>query len=347
MNLRIVLIVCFWMLSLLAWGDFAKVGVLVLDEKTDTPIGNVPVKGYFTIEENPWSLVKGGRLPNTDTSVTDSNGRCTLRGRTNCGRMGCWIEEPPSGYYCPRGGEGFEFTRRNLLGIWQPDNLVATIRLQRVEHPIPLFVKSIRDTTGHQDLFTQGGGTLRLDLLEGDWLPPVGRGKVADVEFKRLPRQSFGEWVGGGGVKGESYRDSMSVKFLGEGNGLVVLLPSPKLGLKIRTAPEDGYTPDYLCWKEVNKKLEWVRSYDVNRCFCFRIRTRRNEKGEIVEAYYGKIYRDIYFGYSQQPDVPVATVKMFYYLNPTSLDRNLEWDRQVNLCANPGGVSRYPSDRVP
>ena len=59
MNLRIVLIVCFCMLSLLAWGDFAKVGVLVLDEKNDAPIGNVPVKGYFTIEENPWFLVKG------------------------------------------------------------------------------------------------------------------------------------------------------------------------------------------------------------------------------------------------------------------------------------------------
>ncbi len=64
---------------------------------------------------------------------------------------------------------------------------MVTIRLQRVEHPIPLFVKSIRDKTGRKDLFAQGNGTICLDLLEGDWLPPVGHGRIADVEFKRCP----------------------------------------------------------------------------------------------------------------------------------------------------------------
>ncbi len=162
-----------------------------------------------------------------------------------------------------------------------------------------------------------------------------------------MPRQSFGEGVNGAGIKGESFRDSMSVKFLGEDNGLVELHPSPKLGLKIRSAPEKGYKPDYLCWHEVNRKLEWIKSYDGNRCFCFRIRTRCDEKGKIVEAYYGKIYHDIDFGYCQQPYIPVATVKMLYYLNPKPLDRNLEWDRKVNLCTKPGGVGRYPNDRAP
>ena len=34
---------------------------------------------------------------------------------------------------------------------------------------------------------------------------------------------------------------------------------------------------------------------DNDRCYTFRIRTRRNDKGELVEAYYGKIYGDFEF----------------------------------------------------
>ena len=39
--------------------------------------------------------------------------------------------------------------------------------------------------------------------------------------------------------------------------------------------------------------------------------------------------------------VPVAAPSFMYYLNPTSLDRNLEWDMKTNLCPNPGPLS-YP-----
>ncbi len=117
MNLKIVLIVCFCMLSLFVWGDVAKVGVRVLNEATDAPIANVPVKGYFTMEEDPWFAIKGRRLPNEDSSTTGMNGQCRLRGRTNCGRMGCWVECPPSDYYCPREGIACRFSHRNILGI--------------------------------------------------------------------------------------------------------------------------------------------------------------------------------------------------------------------------------------
>ena len=326
--------------------DLAKVGAFVVDDKTGAPLRNVPVVGYFSIKVNGWLAFKGGEPPNRDSVVTDVNGRCRLRGRTNCGDVGCWVEKPPFGYYAPRRGWGWTFQRKNLLGIWQPDNLVATIRLQRVERPIPLFIKRVTKAERGgftADIFPKGEDTLRYDLLMGDWLAPVGTGRVADVTFTRHPREDLGEGVNGADVRGPSYRDSMTVRFPGEGNGLVELHPPPSYRLRIRTAPEDGYRSEYLCWRGTNRKLEDDSNYDENRCFCFRIRTRRDDRGRIVGAYYGKIYGDITFVYQFRPEfVPVASVCMSYYLNPTPLDRNLEWDRKTNL-----GPDRVDYDLLP
>lgn len=339
--------VCFFTLLSMCQSDadIARFGVFVVDDKTGKALKNVSVMGVFDVN-NGWFAVKGSDGPNLDRAVTDVNGRCRLRGRTNCGNIGCWVEKPPSGFYpCPQGW-GRRFSEKNLLGTWQPDNLVATIRLQRVERPIPLFIKRVTKAERGgftADIFPKGEDTLRYDLLMGDWLAPVGTGRVADVTFTRHPREDLGEGVNGADVRGPSYRDSMTVRFPGEGNGIVELHPPPSYRLKIRTAPEDGYRSEYLCWKGRNKKLEHVGSYDENRCFCFRIRTRRDDRGRIVGAYYGKIYGDITFVYQFRPEfVPVASVCMSYYLNPTPLDRNLEWDRKTNL-----GPDRVDYDLLP
>lgn len=336
--------VCFFTLLSMCQSDadIARFGVFVVDDKTGKALKNVSVMGVFDVNGG-WFAVKGSDGPNFDRAVTDVNGRCRLRGRTNCGNVGCWVEKPPSGFYpCPQGW-GRRFSEKNLLGIWQPDNLVATIRLQRVERPIPLFIKRVTKVERGgftADIFPKGEDTLRYDLLMGDWLAPVGTGRVADVTFTRHPREDLGEGVNGADVRGPSYRDSMTVRFPGEGNGLVESNPPPNLRLRIRTAPEDGYRPEYLCWRGTNRKLEDDGNYDENRCFCFRIRTRRDDRGRIVEAYYGKIYGDIlmYTGYN----FIVCGVKFLYYLNPTPLDRNLEWDRKTNL-----GPDRVDYDLLP
>ena len=208
-----------------------------------------------------------------------------------------------------------------------------------MEHPIPLFVKACKLDV-KREIADVNGGRFALDLMAGDWLPPFGEGKVADIEFARLPHEDLGSGMNDSDVRGTSFRDSMAVRFPGEGNGLVESNPAPNLRLRIRTAPEDGYRPDYLCWTGRNRKLEYEGSYDENRCFCFRIQTRRDDRGRIVEAYYGKIYGDIlmYTGYN----FIVCGVKFLYYLNPTPLDRNLEWDRKTNL-----GPDRVDYDLLP
>lgn len=219
-----------------------------------------------------------------------------------------------------------------------------TIRLQRVENPIPLFVKQVgRQDSGSEWYRTfpgkEPGEKIAYDMLVGDWLPPVGTGAVADVVFERLPRQSFGEALTALGEKKEAYRETMSVTFPGADNGLVEIPVDRGHRLKIRRAPESGYVPRRETWYGRNKNWKVDRSYDANRCFCFRIRTKRNEKGEIVSAHYGKIYGDVFFALQTQPElVFVAVPSMRYYLNQTPMDRNLEWN-MVNLCKNPGRLS--------
>jgi len=319
-----------------ACADTAKLGVLVLDEVSGMPIEGARVRGGFTIRTG-WGSVKGSPLPNECFEITDKEGRCKVEGKTDCGEAGASVVGVPTGYYRPLLGEGVDFKRKNLFGVWQPDNIVVTLRVQRVENPIPLFVKKVGDygiNESDEDLFSQANGVLRFDLMKGDWLPPIGKGEVADIGFKRMPREDFGEFVGASGFKGRSFRDSMEVKFLGEDNGLVEMSCPSTARLKIRTAPEMGYARDYLCWAGDNKQLCHEESYNKNRCFCFRIRTRRDVNGKMVEAYYGKIYRDIEMLCGGNPFVPVASVRFTYYINPNNLDRNLEWNKQ-NLCADP------------
>ena len=315
--------------SLLPTPQTAKVTALVVDEISGEPIEGAMVSGVFEIECNPWERVKGSPSPNIDRKQTDKDGRCILTGKTNNGEVSCLLRGGIDSHYWVMQGGGYTFKSKNLFGVWQPENVVVTIKLQRVEHPIPLFVKSV---LGHdKEVFPKGKNELLFDCFEGDWLPPVGHGKVADIKFTRFPTRSLGMGENCG-LKAEAYRDSMAVEFLGKDNGIVEVKTSPSWCLKIRTAPEEGYVPSYLCWKGRNLKLEQETNYDENRCFCFRIRARRDENGRIVEAYYGKIYRDISFNFSTNPLVPVAAAHFFYYLNPTSLDRNLEWDRKTNLC---------------
>lgn len=322
------------------FADTAKLEVFVVDETTEQPLANAEVTGLFSMRYG-WSAVKGSPGSNVCEARTDSSGRCKLSGETNIGVVGCYVDKAPPGYYDHSGGGGYDFKRKDIFGVWQPDNLVVTVRVQRIENPIPLFVKRVgrKVPSGwSKDIFPKGSDILRFDIMKGDFLPPVGNGVVADVEFTRLPRQDFGEGVNEGGYKGNSYRDSMEVRFTGNDNGVVeVARPSSSARLKVRTAPESGFKPRYLCWLSRDKHLKYETHRDEERCLCFRIRTRRNERGEIVEGYYGKIYGDIFFCGEHKDGksyIPVASVGMLYYLNPSNLDRNLEWNNQ-NLCEDP------------
>ena len=342
---RISVVFLMGMVAIQSFGDLARIEALVVDADDGHPIPNIAVTASFG-NDNGWKAWTESAPINHDKQITDGHGRCSLSGKTNNGEVGCWVDAGQKGYYGARSGAGFRFTSKNLFGVWQPDNLVATIKLQRVEHPVALFVKQFNvggSDSVRVDLFAKGNGCLQLDMLKGEWLPPVGNGEHADVIFTRIPRKDLGTGTNARGITAAAYRDSMSVKFVGDDNGFVEVASLANSGLRIRSAPENGYRHVYVCWKERTKNLKLVSSFDAERNFAFRIRTKRDKNGRITSAYYGKIYGDICFKKLIGVDVEaVAAPSFLYYLNPTPLDRNLEWDMKNNLCPNPGMVGRQP-----
>ena len=332
--------------SVCAFADMAKVGVVVIDEKTQDPVEGATVKAWFQ-----WNI--GGRAWSeptpivTDTKITDKKGFCRLEGKTNVGEVGVEVQRIPGKYYSGA-GDGFEFKRKNLFSVWQPDNLVTTIRLQRVEHPIPLCVKRVelRDYERGVGGFDGTNSVLMFDLMKGDWLPPYGKGEVADMRIssklritdkerkfrystKKVEDVLFYELVNGitfGG--GEDFVHSFNA--------------DATAGIKLRTAEDvksaNATTRVRGMRKKIAENKNWHCEYFSDslpdRCYTFRIRTRRNDKGELVEGYYGKIYGD--FEFEGDDKKGLIGVKFLYYLNPKSLDRNLEWDMKTNLCPTAG-----------
>ena len=53
------------------------------------------------------------------------------------------------------------------------------------------------------------------------------------------------------------------------------------------------------------------------------------------------LYQDGHFPYFEGwQNAGYKEIKFLYYLNPKSLDRNLEWDMKNNLCTDPGCLVR-------
>ena len=309
--------------------------LLVVDADTMVPIQGVDVVGWFS-NNNGWKAWAESAPESLDSKTTDENGRCRLKGKTNTGKTGVNIHNPPSGYYPNSFCVRHTFTQKPLLPLlhWRPTDLVITAGLFKIERPIPLFVR--RTVLGNgQPISERVHGSFAYDLLKAAWLPPIGNGEHADMVFERLPRQMFGK-VSNPHVKARSYEDAIVVRFDGADNGFVEMSSIPNTKM-IRIAPESGYGKSYKFWHCVDNAYQHHDSRDPNRHFCFRIRTKKNEKGEITEAYYGKIYGDIGTVADKKN---LYGVIFIYYLNPRSNDRNLEWDMKHNLCPTPGDIGQ-------
>ena len=318
-------------------GGKAYLSVKVVDSESGDPIQGILVHGGFMNYARGWNA---SAKDNDDDRKTDSNGMCRLSGETEAGSS-CCIAWSNAGYY-DSGWYSYDYTERSYLrfGRWMPDNVVVTVRLDRIVKPIPLFVAASRSVPGNggESVFSGSGEVASYDMLENDWLPPWGNGSVADICFscKRtvLGREPY-RYPRSGVVTNEFFRCDVPVRFLGEDNGMIEEMPSEQAGIKLRVAPESGYGASRICQYSWVSRTEFRDNFDKNRCYYVRIRTERDEHGKIKKAFYGKIYGDFKLEGTKKG---VKGVSFLYYLNPTPLDRNLEWDRKNNLCPKPGDI---------
>lgn len=329
MKIKIAVILALFVVSSYA-GGIAHLGVKVVDSETGQPIPKIKVYGGFKNYSKGWGIAAKN---NSDEDVTDSDGFCRLSGRTEAGHSSC-IVRGNEGFY-DSGWYSFDYEKRSALkfGRWIPDDMIITVRLDRVINPIPLYVKNAKIQCGKTS-FAEPlplRESFSYDLLKGDWLPPYGKGKISDINFsiKRV-ELGFEPHEYPSGIKtNEFYRYDVKIGFNGLMNGMIEEVPTYKSMLKLRIAPIDGYEPARVCWRGRLSRTEYKNNYNPDRCYYIRIRTELDENGVIKKAYYGKIYGDFDL---RETKNALTNIKFLYYLNPTPNDRNLEWDMKTNLC---------------
>lgn len=308
-----------------AWTKVPAIGLMVRveDGQTGKPLAGVKVGCEF---ENPPTNWSEKREDECYLATTDANGICRFKGRSSNAEV-CCLLQPPG---CYKTEWQIPFAMPKEAGIPKPEFAITTIVVQRVEHPIPLFVKKVESID--PDGFGPGTNTVSFDMIKADWLPPRGTGEVADVRVTRMPRKSFGIVEPDDYRKGESYEDVLRIEFPGEGNGIQEVEPLEGCDLMVRRAPEDGYK---LSWEErkgKDRKLNRYSTESMTRCHCIRIRTQTDASGKVIAGYYGKIYGGFDFGGNLHEDANVAIdwFRYTYFLNLTPCERNLEFN-ETNL----------------
>lgn len=218
-------------------------------------------------------------------------------------------------------------------GEWQPWNPTIELLLRRILNPIPMCAKKLHMGTSRIPAF---GEALGYDLEKGDWLPPYGIGKNADIIF-RLDCV-YGERLDSGIL---AFDATMTLTFFNEDDGLLEY-PDPQPESEgsvfrlLRLAPEFGYVNQWsLRQYAKNEGMSYLRG-DENLNYYFRVRTKKDDDGKIISANYGKIRNAINFGVAAKN----PTLQLWYYFNPTSLDRNMEFDPKRNLFTDLGPMER-------
>lgn len=343
--MRIVILCVSILCGHILWAGRASFYVCVLDADTGLPIKGAKIEGAFLNYSRGWN--ESAKDNNVD-AWTDSNGYAKLSGNTEAGVGGYRILRTP-GYYNAEWTE-IEFREQSLLrlGAWIPSGIVSTTRLDRVVNPIPLWVKGVNGeyrarSQAYYELsikkrdFSVTNGVpvvkdekLSYDLVKGAWLPPHGDGETCDIQF--VFNENVLGWKEDKGYDGtfvmKLYRTTTAISMPGQGNGIVETPSRENAGIKLRIAPEAGYRNNLTRWHGWLGDGDGIQTDSKKgRCYAFRIRTEYDENGKIKSAYYGKIYDD--FDVSS-----LEGVRFLYYLNPTSNDRNLEWDMKNNLCPN-------------
>jgi len=299
----------------------AKLTVKVLDE-AGNPFPNANVNFVFTdVMTGKSQLIEG---------KTDTAGLFT--GEGNSGRtIGGSIQK--EGYY--RSGFPFKYFKEidEATHHWQPWNETYTTILRPIGKPEALCAKTVQTQI---PAFDQPCG---YDLEIGDWTAPYGKGLTKDLIFTLHQ-----EWRGNYDydVQGElTFKNPLdglleaSIPDVGKYSQFKWERQAPEIGYEPKQELRNAWFPDGSGKKPVRS----FKSQDVWQGYFFRVRTVEQD-GKIVSARYGKIRG----GIAVYPNDPKPKITFTYYFNPTSLDRNLEWDTKHNLF---GGLSWEESPREP
>jgi len=316
----VIILVCFLTLCPVGFaiaGPTFKFTVKAVDTNGN-PISDAETSATFTGSKS--QVVEG---------KTDKNGLFSASGATT---PICGVTVKKEGYYTS--GYSFEQmilehldeSEKGLFNRWVPWNPTVEVILKEKRNPIPMYVGG---TGGHKEIpiFDQPVG---YDLEKNDWVAPYGDGNIKDFIFVfYVSDQNAKSW--------EEWSCSYNLTFSNDNDGILEYFPpkdSKSEYIWPYEAPETGYqhaiTGFNSMEKNANDTYRNETTYNQERNYIFRVRTKVGSKGNIVEAKYGKIRGDIIQG--------LKTVAFGYSLNPTGT-RNLEFSGE-NLFTS--DKNKYP-----
>jgi hypothetical protein len=300
----------------------ALLGVAAVVNRLELPLARVTVR-VLDEERNPVSgaTVRFGfreRLAaNKDVFVVgQTNGEGLFIGEGGCDPSGIGLDINKPGYY-QSGAPIPKFAKvDSVTNHWLPWDDTYTTVLRPIVNPIAMYAKTAWCEIPVAD------EPCGYDLQAGDWVAPHGKGKVADLILTYSGRyESL-----------DNLDVTVTVRFSNPSDGIQTAQLPTKWSYSwfewTRVAPESGYVPTLVSrFRHDSKDAKFETTETENKRYYFRVRTVE-ENGRIVSALYGKIRGGLALApYSQT----TCKVQLPYYLNPTPLDRNLEWDTKRNL----------------
>lgn len=209
--------------------------------------------------------------------------------------------------------------------------------LRPIRNPIPMYAKSNMGEMSGYVRIPEMNKDYGYDLMLGQALPPVGKGKVADFYFR----------VDGSYTDRKSNDLKLTVRFSNSNDGVVEFLTPQRRGMRETQMYGSQFISDYLA-PEAGYIAETTRFYrttdegkarntnvDQKKNFYFRTRTKTLPDGSIISANYGKIYGDFDFSSGNIDKGFYANFGLVIsYFNPTPNDRNVEFDMKRNLLSD-------------
>lgn len=273
---------------------------LLLSSILTSCIGS-PVSVSLKVIDDDFRPVNWAHVRYNFYSVADT----TLHGITSFGGRDfkVWTSTVGVGYRVVK--EGY-YDTGGRLGYGSHD---LTVVLREKKNPIPMYAKKLvfPKTDGTNDTW------IGYDFFAGEFVPPYGNGETADIEIRR--KYLYKDL--------SNYKADMEVRFPNDGDGIVKFeIPKHRYASKFRSdynAPAEGYINELRFYSYRSEGHPHYTNYERGANYYFRIRTEFDHQGDVISAYYGKIYGEL------------NSHDKIAYLNPTPNDRNVEFDPLWNL----------------
>lgn len=291
----LVLFSLFWATSAFGFpAPRVEIEVKVRDEAGE------PVKGA-TVEGAYHAAVAGeGSL---ERAHTDENGVATVVGHSVY-PVDIYASKP--GYYISE----TKVTAREVVdGKEHCRDRKITVVLKEKKNPIPLYARR------YSGEIPVAGEWIGFDMEKADWVAPYGKGISPDLNF----------WFTGEFNNINSGHGELRLRLAGSDGIAEITELSPQSKLKVpHLAPRGGYAQKEKVWHAVLRRKVEDR-LDRNKLYCLRVRSSVNAKGEIEEANYAKLCGNVVFSLRGMQG-GVSRIQFQYYFNPSTNDRNLEFD---------------------